>query len=143
MPTDIVVIVAGTTASHFAYNVVFDVIVSVAKLNLFVNSSSLYHPPNVYSSFVGSVGLAIVSPLVTFVIFATGLPPFELNVTVYVVCCTYSASNTAYNVIIGAVNVYSTSFETVSPSFFPLLHSTNLYPVFGVAFIVYSCPSVH
>ena len=61
---------------HFANNVVSPVIVSVAKMNFFVNSASLYQPAKVYPVLVGSVGFAIVEPSDTFSILATVLPPF-------------------------------------------------------------------
>ena len=78
-----------TFSVHFAYNVVFAVIVSEAKLNACVHAESLYHPANVnvywaVSVFVGAVGCVAFPPSSTSC-EATVEPPFESKVTVYLV----------------------------------------------------------
>ena len=67
---------------HLAYKVKLEV-TFVLKLYNCVKASSKYHPPKLKPSFVGSSGFTTVLPFFTDWA-ATGSPPFELNVTLYV-----------------------------------------------------------
>ena len=53
---------SGVLFSHFAYNVMFCITVSVAKSHAFIHSASLYQPLNSYPVLIGFSGWVIVLP---------------------------------------------------------------------------------
>ena len=66
---------------HFAYSVTLCAgTLSVSKSQGFSHCCSLYHPANVYPTFVGSCGFSIFSSNLALCPF-TSLPPCELNTT--------------------------------------------------------------
>jgi uncharacterized short protein YbdD (DUF466 family) len=85
--------------SHFAYSVVAAVI-GVEKLNAFVNKESEYHPEKPYPVLVGAGVGTVAVELYATVWLATVLPPFALNVTVYMFIVHF-----AYNVIVAVIGV--------------------------------------
>ena len=91
----------------------------MSKLNFVLNVESSYHPAKVNPSLVGAgVGSVIFSPAFTSC-GATDVPPFELNVTVYIIF-----SQIAYTVLFSVIS----TLVTIAPSvvndqplnFFPL-----------------------
>ena len=91
----------------------------MSKLNFVLNVESSYHPAKVNPSLVGAgVGSVIFSPTFTSC-GATDVPPFELNVTVYIIF-----SQIAYTVLFSVIS----TLVTIDPSvvndqplnFFPL-----------------------
>ena len=94
----------------------------MSKLNFVLNVESSYHPSKVNPSLVGAgIGSVIFSPAFTSC-GATDVPPFELNVTVYIIF-----SQIAYTVLFSVIS----TLVTIAPSVVND-HPLNCFPLGAV-----------